>query len=108
MPQETVMVENVIQVLAAGASPAQPADAAPDTAIPVMRHRIDEIDAAIMRLWQERASISRTIGAIRLASGGTRVVLSREQQVIQRFRQVLGEDGTTIALMLLRAGRGPL
>jgi len=85
----------------------QPIEAAAE-AIPGLRLRIDEIDDAIIRLWQERAAVSRRIGSIRLASGGTRVVLSREQEVIQRFRSGLGDDGTTIALMLLRAGRGPL
>jgi chorismate mutase len=102
------MMENVIQVVAPGAQPAARGDATTEQAIPVLRHRIDEIDAAIIQLWQERASISQRIGSIRLASGGTRVVLSREQDVIQRFRAGLGADGTNIALMLLRAGRGPL
>lgn len=102
------MVENLIQVVMPGAAPAEPDGAAVERAIPVLRHRIDEIDAAIIQLWQERASISRQIGSIRLASGGTRMVLAREQEVIRRFRAVLGADGTSIALMLLRAGRGPL
>jgi chorismate mutase len=102
------MAENVIQVVAPQGQPAERGDTTAEAGIPIMRHRIDEIDAAIIQLWKERTSISRDIGSIRLASGGTRVVLSREQEVIQRFRAVLGEDGTTIALMLLRAGRGPL
>jgi chorismate mutase len=102
------MAENVIQVVTPGTRPAEPGDGTVEAAIPGLRNRIDEIDAAIIQLWQERASVSQKIGSIRLASGGTRVVLSRELQVVQRFRASLGEDGTTIALMLLRAGRGPL
>jgi chorismate mutase len=73
-----------------------------------MRERIDEIDATIIQLWQERAGLSRQIGQVRIAAGGTRLVLSREQQIMQRFRERLGETGTQLALLVLRAGRGPL
>lgn len=73
-----------------------------------MRQRIDEIDAAIIQLWQERAGLSHRIGETRLAAGGTRLVLSREQQIMDRFREAIGDDGTQLALLVLRAGRGPL
>jgi chorismate mutase len=43
-----------------------------------------------------------------MASGGTRLVLSREREIVERFREALGADGTQVALLLLRAGRGPL
>jgi chorismate mutase len=72
------------------------------------RRRVDEIDDAIMRLWRERARLSRRIGAARMAAGGTRLVLSREEQVLRRFREGIGGDGVQLALLLLRAGRGPL
>jgi chorismate mutase len=83
---------------------------APDAAerILAMRHRIDEIDSAMIALWQERASLSQQVGATRLASGGTRLVLSREREILDRFRNALGADGTQLALLILRAGRGPL
>ncbi len=84
---------------------------APETAerqIAELRQRIDEIDAAIIRLWLERATISKQVGATRVAAGGTRLVLSREQEVMSRFRDALGADGTELAMLLLRAGRGPL
>ena len=73
-----------------------------------MRERINEIDHALMALWQERASLSRQVGATRVAAGGTRLVLSREREILDRFRTELGTDGTQLALLLLRAGRGPL
>ncbi len=73
-----------------------------------MRARIDEIDAALISLWKERAEISRTVGATRVASGGTRLVLAREREILDRFRAELGADGTQLALLILRAGRGPL
>jgi chorismate mutase len=81
---------------------------AADSHIAGLRARIDEIDAAIIRLWQERAAISQEVGATRIASGGTRLVLSREREILDRFRTALGVDGTQLALLILRAGRGPL
>ena len=54
--------------------------------------------------WPSRSEI----GAIRAASGGTRLSLSREQQVLARFRDALGPDGAALGMMLLRQGRGRL
>lgn len=73
-----------------------------------IRKRIDEIDETLIALWQERAALSKQVGATRVASGGTRLVLSREREILDRFREALGADGTQLALLLLRAGRGPL
>ncbi|MEU9506773.1 chorismate mutase [Micromonospora sp. NPDC048170] len=73
-----------------------------------IRERIDEIDQALIELWQERAGLSKEVGVTRMASGGTRLVLSREREILERFRLALGADGTQLALLLLRAGRGPL
>ena len=76
--------------------------------IKAMRERIDEIDQAIIDLWLERARLSQAVGKTRMASGGTRLVLSREREIVERFRTALGPDGTQLALLLLRSGRGPL
>ncbi|MFC6016154.1 chorismate mutase [Plantactinospora solaniradicis] len=76
--------------------------------IPSMRKRIDEIDATLIGLWRERAELSRQIGALRVATGGTRLVLSREQEIVERFGEAIGADGAQLALLVLRAGRGPL
>lgn len=73
-----------------------------------LRERINDIDDEIIRLWRERSQVSKEVGRIRMAAGGTRLVLSRERQICERFRSALGEDGTQLALLLLRAGRGPL
>jgi chorismate mutase len=89
----------------------QPADAqpaTPDQHIAGLRNRIDEIDSAIVALWKERAAISQEVGKTRVAAGGTRLVLSREREILERFSQELGADGTQLALLILRAGRGPL
>ncbi|HEX5742208.1 MAG TPA: chorismate mutase [Pilimelia sp.] len=86
-----------------GATPPGPADPVDE-----LRHRIDRIDAALLDLWRERATLSREVGRTRLARGGTRLVLAREQQILARFRKELGDDGVSLALLLLRAGRGAL
>nr|WP_225918568.1 chorismate mutase [Actinocatenispora comari] len=76
--------------------------------ISMLRRRIDEIDGQIIALWQERAAASQEVGATRIASGGTRLVLSRERVIMERYREGMGPDGTQVALLILRAGRGPL
>lgn len=76
--------------------------------IRALRERIDEIDQAIIDLWQERSRLSQEVGKTRMASGGTRLVLAREREIVDRFRAALGPDGTQVALLLLRSGRGPL
>nr|WP_203700127.1 chorismate mutase [Asanoa iriomotensis] len=83
-------------------------DAAAAQRIRGMRERIDEIDTAMIELWQERARLSQQVGATRVASGGTRLVLSREREILEKFRTALGADGTQLALLILRAGRGAL
>ena len=76
--------------------------------IRAMRERIDEIDQTIIDLWRERAAISQEVGATRVAAGGTRLVLSREQEILNRYREAIGADGTQLAMLVLRAGRGRL
>ncbi|MGY1753164.1 chorismate mutase [Blastococcus sp. SYSU D01042] len=76
--------------------------------IGALREEIDACDAAIIELVQRRLSISQEIGAVRKASGGTRLNLSREQQVLSRFQAALGPDGAALGMMLLRQGRGRL
>jgi chorismate mutase len=113
-PEEYDMNATVLDDPAAAAS-AQEAEAAlaeakrlADDRIAAMRARIDEIDATIISLWLERAAISQEVGATRIAAGGTRLVLSREQEILARFRDAIGPDGTQLAMLVLRAGRGRL
>ena len=87
---------------------APPADADPAGKIGDLRRQIDACDAEIIELVERRLAISREIGALRAASGGTRLSLSREQQVLARFRAALGPDGAALGMMLLRQGRGRL
>jgi len=85
-----------------------PTPADPTDRIDVLRTEIDACDAQIIELVQRRVAISQEIGAVRASAGGMRLSLSREQQVLDRFRTALGPDGTALAMMLLRQGRGRL
>jgi chorismate mutase len=88
--------------------PPSPENASAEEHIAKLRRRLDEIDQKLIELWRERAAISQEVGQTRLAAGGTRLVLAREQEILHRFREALGSDGTQLALLLLRAGRGKL
>ena len=80
----------------------------PTTRIGELRGEIDSCDAEIIELVQRRLAISREIGQLRAAAGGTRLSLAREQQVLARFQAALGADGAALGMMLLRQGRGRL
>jgi chorismate mutase len=72
-----------------------------------LRLEIDRLDAEILAAVQRRAEVSQTIGKARMASGGTRLVHSREMKVIERY-SALGPEGKDLAMILLRLGRGRL
>ena len=75
--------------------------------IDALRQEIDRLDAAILEAVQRRTQVSQLIGKARMASGGTRLVYSREMKVIERY-SVLGAEGKNLAMLLLRLGRGRL
>jgi chorismate mutase len=72
-----------------------------------LRQEIDRLDATILEAVKRRTEVSKIIGKARMASGGTRLVHSREMQVIERYSE-LGPDGKDLAMLLLRLGRGRL
>ncbi len=72
-----------------------------------LREEIDRLDAEILAAVKRRAEVSQAIGKLRMASGGTRLVHSREMQVIERYSE-LGPEGKDLAILLLRLGRGRL
>jgi len=72
-----------------------------------LRQEIDRLDAAILEAVKRRTEVSKIIGTARMASGGTRLVHSREMKVIERYSE-LGPDGKDLAMLLLRLGRGRL
>jgi|SRR5690606_2489368 len=84
-----------------------PASDTPAESIDDLRKEIDWLDAEILRLVKRRAEVSKTIGAARMAAGGTRIVYNREMDVLARYRE-LGPEGRQLALALLNLGRGRL
>jgi chorismate mutase len=84
---------------------AMPVEAEPD--IDALRIEIDRLDAEILAAVKRRTEVSQVIGKVRMASGGTRLVHSREMKVIERYGE-LGADGKDLAMLLLRMGRGRL
>jgi chorismate mutase len=72
-----------------------------------LRQEIDELDATILEAVKRRTEVSKLIGKARMASGGTRLVHSREMKVIERYSE-LGPEGKDLAMLLLRLGRGRL
>ncbi|WP_286137659.1 chorismate mutase [Mycobacterium sp. IS-3022] len=72
-----------------------------------LRQEIDRLDAEILAAVKRRTEVSKLIGQARMASGGTRLVHSREMKVIERYSE-LGPDGKDLAMLLLRLGRGRL
>ncbi|AYM41067.1 hypothetical protein NJBCHELONAE_12820 [Mycobacteroides chelonae] len=81
------------------------AESVPD--IDELRKEIDRLDAEILAAIKRRTEVSREIGKARMASGGPRLVHSREMKVLERFSE-LGQEGHTLAMLLLRLGRGRL
>ena len=77
------------------------------TDIDDLRQEIDQLDATILGAVKRRTEVSKLIGKARMASGGTRLVHSREMKVIERYSE-LGPDGKDLAMLLLRMGRGRL
>ncbi len=72
-----------------------------------LRREIDQLDGAILEAVKRRTDVSKLIGKARMASGGTRLVHSREMKVLDRYSE-LGPEGKDLAMLLLRLGRGRL
>ncbi|MFK8848595.1 chorismate mutase [Streptomyces sp. Ac-502] len=70
------------------------------------RGRIDDLDGRIIGLVQERMAVSAVIQRERIGSGGRRVNLSREMEVLEHYRGQLGRPGTALAMTLLELCRG--
>jgi chorismate mutase len=77
-----------------------------ETVIAEARVRIDALDARLIGLIRERMAASAEVQAARLASGGPRVSLTRENQIVERWNAELGRPGTEVAMALLELCRG--
>ena len=82
-----------------------PGEALPD--ISELRKEIDRLDAEILRLVKRRVEVSQMVGRIRMASGGPRILVNREMDILNRYRE-LGPEGRQLAMALLNLGRGRL
>ncbi|MFF7971695.1 chorismate mutase [Streptomyces sp. NPDC007905] len=78
----------------------------PEQTIADARERIDALDDRIIGLIQERMAVSTVVQETRIASGGRRVNLSREMEILGRYREALGKPGTALAMTLLELCRG--
>jgi chorismate mutase len=72
------------------------------------RERIDGLDERIIALIRERMDVSAEVQRARLASGGRRLSLNREMEILGRYHETLGRPGTTLAMTLLELCRGKL
>ncbi|WP_374119225.1 chorismate mutase [Streptomyces odontomachi] len=70
------------------------------------RARIDALDERIIGLVRERMAVSALIQESRISSGGRRVNLSREMEILSHYRNALGRPGTSLAMTLLELSRG--
>lgn len=70
------------------------------------REHIDVLDARILTLIGERRAVSEQIQAARIGSGGRRVNLARELEILERYRAELGGAGTRLGMVLLELCRG--
>ncbi|GAB1337338.1 hypothetical protein ACE1SV_39280 [Streptomyces sp. E-15] len=78
----------------------------PEAIIAGARERIDALDDRIIGLIQERMAVSAVVQRTRISSGGRRVHLSREMEVLGHYRDALGKPGTALAMTLLELSRG--
>ncbi|MGW2177376.1 chorismate mutase [Streptomyces sp. NPDC001732] len=70
------------------------------------RARIDSLDDRIIGLIQERMAVSAVVQEARITSGGRRLSLSREMEILGQYRDALGKPGTSLAMTLLELCRG--
>ena len=69
---------------------------------------LDDIDSRLMQLLSERRAVSKQVQQLRVEAGGSRVEHSRENQVIRRWADSLGDGGAELALAVLAHCRGRL
>lgn len=76
------------------------------TSITHGRELIDDIDGRLLDLLARRREVSTQIQQLRVAGGGSRVEHSRENAVIRRWVDALGDGGAELALAVLAHCRG--
>jgi chorismate mutase len=76
------------------------------TSIDDGRAQIDAIDADLIALVARRRAVSTQIQRLRVDAGGSRIEHSRENAVIRRWADALGDGGVELALAVLSHCRG--
>ena len=102
--EHTLPTANTIAATIAPAEPEPEAEA--PAGVLGGRERIDAIDTELIELIRRRVAVSAEIQAARIADGGRRLDLSRETEIIGRYKRSLGRPGTAVAMALLELGRG--
>jgi chorismate mutase len=70
------------------------------------RARLDAIDAQLLALLAQRRVMSARVQQLRVDAGGSRVEHSRENAILRRYSEVLGDGGAELALAVLDHCRG--
>jgi chorismate mutase len=70
------------------------------------RTLLDDIDGRLLALLAERRLISAQVQRLRVEAGGSRVEHSRENAIIRRWVDALGDGGAELALAVLGHCRG--
>jgi chorismate mutase len=70
------------------------------------RARLDAIDADLIALVARRRAVSQQVQQLRIEAGGSRVEHSRENAIIRRWSDALGDTGAELALAVLAHCRG--
>jgi chorismate mutase len=70
------------------------------------REHVDQLDDELLALVARRREVSRQIQRARVAAGGPRIQHGREREILGRYRDALGADGSRLALLVLEICRG--
>jgi chorismate mutase len=76
------------------------------TSIEDGRNRLDAIDGALLDLLGKRRTVSRQVQELRIQAGESRVSHTRENEIIRRWSDALGDTGPDLALAVLAHCRG--
>jgi len=101
-PTDAVTAHPTATLAADGESVGQPTPAG----VLSGRALIDDLDARILALVDERMRTAAAIQSSRIAEGGRRLDLKRETEIIARYREALGRPGVTVAMAVLELCRG--
>jgi chorismate mutase len=78
------------------------------TEVAAGREMLDSLDAQIRALLQERIAVSKQVQGLRRSQGEPGIQHQRENEVIGRYVDELGDPGADIALAVLQLCRGRL